>query len=99
MKKHIVIDMGGTRLKIGFFRDTELVKCSVVASCAQENFENTVRIFDAEIKTLLESQGVDSINGIGLSMPGIIDTNANKILSINDKYSDAVSFNLNGWAK
>ncbi len=99
MKNHIVIDMGGTRLKIGFFRDAELVKTNVVLSCAQENFENTIRIFDAEIKACIESQGVSSIDGIGLSMPGIIDTKANKILSINDKYSDAVSFDLNDWAK
>ncbi|MDR0799598.1 MAG: ROK family protein [Dysgonamonadaceae bacterium] len=99
MKNHIVIDMGGTRLKIGFFRDTELIKCKVVSSCSQENFENTIRIFDAEIQSLIESQGERSIDGIGLSMPGIIDTKANKILSINDKYSDAVSFDLNAWAK
>jgi glucokinase len=99
MKNYIVIDMGGTRLKIGFFRHTELVKCNVVSSCAQENFENTIRIFNAEIKALIESQGENSIDGIGLSMPGIIDTKANKILSINDKYSDAVSFDLNAWAK
>jgi glucokinase len=99
MKNYIIIDMGGTRLKIGLFRHTELVKCNVVSSCAQENFENTLRIFDVEIKALIESQGVSLIDGIGLSMPGIIDTKANKILSINDKYSDAVSFDLNGWAK
>jgi glucokinase len=99
MKNYIVIDMGGTRLKIGFFRDTELVQSSVVSSCAQENFENTIRLFDVEIQTLIESQGVNSIDGIGLSTPGIIDTKANKILSINDKYSDAVLFDLNRWVR
>ncbi|KAA6312201.1 Beta-glucoside kinase, partial [termite gut metagenome] len=99
MKNYIVIDMGGTRLKIGFFRNTQLMKCNVVSSCAQENFENTLRIFDAEIKALIELQNASSIAGIGLSMPGIIDTKDNKILSINDKYSDAVSFDLNSWAK
>jgi glucokinase len=99
MKNYIVIDMGGTRLKIGFFRDAELVQTNVVSSCAQENFKNTIRIFDAEMQKLIELQGISSIDGIGLSTPGIIDTKANKILSINDKYSDAVSFDLNSWAK
>jgi glucokinase len=95
----IAIDMGGTRLKFGFFRDSELVKCSVLSSRAQENFENTIQIFNAEIQTLMESQGERSIDGIGLSTPGIIDTKANKMLSINDRYSDAISFDLNRWAK
>jgi glucokinase len=99
MKNYIVIDMGGTRLKIGLFHDTQLIKSNVVSSCAQENFENTIRIFNTEIKTLLESQNVDSIDGIGLCTPGIVDTKANKILSINAKYSDATSFDLNAWAK
>jgi glucokinase len=99
MKNNMVIDMGGTRLKLGFFRDTELEKFEVTASCALENFENTIRCIDSGIQGLLESVHANSIDGIGLSMPGIIDTKTNKVLSVNEKYADSIRFDLNRWAK
>ncbi|KAA6300846.1 MAG: Beta-glucoside kinase [Candidatus Ordinivivax streblomastigis] len=97
--KYIAIDMGGTRTKIGYFCGDRLEKFVVVPSHSQDNFEGTIRTIHAAIKALTESLHVTSIDGIGLSLPGIINTKENKVVSINDKFVDAVAFDLNRWTE
>ncbi|MCD8165709.1 MAG: ROK family protein [Bacteroides sp.] len=97
--KNLVIDMGGTRLKIGLFADSELLQSAVVPACSQENFENTLRIIEQEAAKLLNSFSMAGIEGIGLSIPGIVHTKENRVISINEKYNDSIHFDLNAWAK
>jgi len=95
----IVIDMGGTRLKIGFFRYEKLERQVVLSARSGENFTCTIDMINSEIRKLKETCGISSIDGIGLSTPGIVDTKENRIIAINEKYGDSIAFDLNSWAK
>ena len=96
---NIVVDMGGTRVKIGVFSQINLVDCVIVPAFSQENFNTTILNIDNEINQLLQKHKIDSIDGIGLTIPGIVNTKENKVISINEKYSDSLSFDFNNWAK
>jgi glucokinase len=97
-RKNIIIDMGGTRLKIGFFDGLRLMETKIISACSQEAFVHTIHKMDAEITNFCRSFHLKTIDGIGLSIPGIVDTSANRVISINEKYSDSITFDLNQWS-
>jgi glucokinase len=43
--------------------------------------------------------GINEINGIGLSIPGIVNINEKRVISINKKHEGAIEFDFNGWVK
>jgi len=96
---NIVIDMGGTRLKIGLFNNDRLTDYTVVPTCSDQNFGNTLQILDKEIQKLLQENSLSSVDKIGLAIPGIVDSKNNKVLSINEKYNDSTQYDLNQWAE
>jgi glucokinase len=96
---NIAIDMGGTRVKVGLFDGNELISNEIIPAYSQENFERTIENIDAAISKLMRQNKLSSIDGIGLSIPGLVDTKANKVISINEKYNDSIFFDLNKWAK
>ncbi len=97
--KNIAIDMGGTRVKVGLFDRETLLSTEIIPACAQENFGKTIENIDNVIGRLMKQHNIPSIQGIGLSIPGLVNTKENKVISINEKYNDSVHFNLNQWAK
>ena len=96
---NIAIDMGGTRVKVGLFDNDTLVSSEIIPAYARENFEKTIENIDATISSLMLRHKLSSIHGIGLSIPGLVNTKENKVISINEKYSDSIFFDLNRWAK
>ncbi|MDR1782977.1 MAG: ROK family protein [Dysgonamonadaceae bacterium] len=98
MMNNIGIDMGGTRLKIGLFDKSVLIRQTVVDAASKRSFEETIKTLNGEMEKLLKSASVKDISGIGMSVPGIVDTENNRIISINEKYKEAEDFDFNGWA-
>jgi glucokinase len=97
--KNIVIDMGGTRIKLALFIDGQLTGQNIIPAYSWKNIIQTLNDIEKEALKLMTEEAVSSIDNIAFSIPGIVDTKEKKILSINDKYVSAVGFDFAGWAK
>jgi Transcriptional regulator/sugar kinase len=98
--KNIVIDMGGTRVKLALLEGNKIVSQTVITAHSQEGgILKTLSGIEEAIIKMMDGESISSIDSIGFSLPGIIDTKNKKILSINDKYVDGVGFDFSGWAE
>ena len=98
---YLLADIGGTRIKTGLFSKNQIIASSIIDSNSHDNFKNVIENLDDAFEGILRSTSTDkdSITGIGLALPGIVDVDKNKVLAINDKYSDSIHFDFNVWAK
>ncbi len=99
--KSIAIDIGGTIIKMGFIEKNRVLDNETFSSLSQGDFSQTMSRVSEHISTLLERNKLVSaqLRGIGITIPGIVDVNSNKVLSINKKHDAAIQFNFNQWAK
>jgi glucokinase len=97
--KNIVIDMGGTRIKLALFMDGQLTGQTIIPAYSQNHIIQVLDNVEKEIGMLMADETVSSIDNVAISVPGIVDTKERKILSINDKYNSAVGFDFTGWGK
>lgn len=102
MKKHtIVIDLGGTIVKIGLLFNDEI--CGYIRLESQLSLglvPNLPRLQEA-VDTLLMRHGVHAhqLKGIGLAFPGLVDPVNSRVISTNEKYDDACTFDMARWVK
>ncbi|MBR6028837.1 MAG: ROK family protein [Clostridia bacterium] len=94
--KILGIDLGGSRIKLAI----------VDAGCVQE-----LRVFgishELSMRAVLETveaqargmAGLSRCKGIGFAYPGIVDMRSQRVLCINDKYTDAGEIDLVRWAR
>lgn len=101
MARAIALDLGGTRIKIGIVEAGRLLAHSVIGAESAEGFRKRLPSIENEMASLLRQTGMSrtEVSGIGLSMPGIVDVNEKRLLSVNGKFSDAVGFDFAGWAR
>jgi glucokinase len=97
--KNVVIDMGGTRIKLALFVENKLTAQKIIPAHAQEKIIRTLDAIEKEIIAFREESRISAIDCIAFSMPGIVDVKENRILSINEKYTDGVGFDFAAWAK
>lgn len=90
----IALDLGGTRIKIGFFEDGKLSDFQSIPAHSQESI---TAVLDRVVGAVSKKKGDRPVRMVGLATPGIIDPYGRKILSINSKYSDAVGFDFSAW--
>lgn len=97
----IVIDLGGTITKIGLLHREVSLSFSTVISHLDVGFKNALEMLTSEINNLLYKSGIDKtdLSGIGLAFPGLVDCDKKRVISTNEKYNDAVSFNISKWVK
>lgn len=91
--------MGGTVVKVGLFRNGEIIECMHLNSRLSIGFiSNLPRIKEA-IDSLLFRQHIEpaQLDGIGLAFPGLVDPDKGKVISTNEKYDDACEYDLNAW--
>ncbi len=95
----IAIDLGGTRIKIGLINNGKLVDGTVISAFSDEGFTPRIPTLENTIDELIHKHNLtkETISGIGISLPGICDTKEMKLLSINEKFSDAVCFDFKAW--
>ncbi len=99
--KTIALDLGGTRLKLSLV-DNEIVVAETILPAYSDNgllprlqsIENAVAMMLDDTKTL-----VTELTGVGVSIPGIVDTKRMRVLSINKKFSDVADFDFNHWTQ
>lgn len=96
-KAGVVIDMGGTRIKIGIVREHQLIDTRVVDGESHTDLETRLDALAVDINILLDKNQCIA-GGIGLAFPGIVDASNKKILSDYVKYPGAKELNLSHWA-
>lgn len=97
----IACDFGGTNIKIGIMSEGRLVKKRYIKAYSEKGIGYQLNNVVLVIKALLLDLNIEVKNciGIGIAMPGIVDFKNNKVISINDKYSDSLVFDFEKWAK
>lgn len=100
MKKSIALDLGGTRIKVGIVSNGKVLSSIFVDAFSDKGLLARLPVVEDCIDHLLKqlSISVDEIAGIGISIPGIVDSRQMKLLSVNKKFNDAVDFDFPGWA-
>lgn len=80
MRNYIGIDIGGTSMVAARFSDTEILVRSEVATGADRPADDIMEdLFGA-----IDKVNADDVVGIGIGMPGFMDTNSGEILLINN---------------
>jgi glucokinase len=95
----IAVDLGGTRIKTGLIENGRLIEGTVLEALSEQGFKNRIPTIEKEIDRLIQVHRAikERISGIGISLPGITDSNEMKLLSINEKFNDAVGFDFKKW--
>ncbi|MCK5368039.1 MAG: ROK family protein [Cyclobacteriaceae bacterium] len=97
----ICIDTGGTNIKIGLIEKGKIIARGGLSAVSDQGLEPRLNLIVQKTNQMIQEVGIDpkNINGVGMAIPGIVDTKAMKTLSINDKYNDVVDLDLPAWAE
>ncbi len=98
-KFRIAVDFGGTEVKIGIFKDDEIINFSTYKSSINKSGEEILlqlKKYLDEINKKLNLSYSD-YTGIGIGMPGIVNFKKKTLISINGKYDDFVNFDFQAW--
>lgn len=97
---HIAIDFGGTNIKLGLVEQGNLLCHASLAAYSSSGLIGRLAEVEQAVDGLLDSKrlSLDNCSGIGVSMPGLVDPKTQTVLSIHEKYSDAVGFDFAAWA-
>src|SRR6266849_2359168 len=96
----LAVDLGGSHAACALVSGTHMLACETIPARGTENREAVVSALTSVMQRLLASSPKsDRCRGIGFSFCGLVDSRRGRILSSNDKYSDAAGFDLAGWAQ
>ena len=97
----IGIDIGGTNIKIGLVHDGKVIGKRTIDAMSQQGLQPQLKPIEENILQLLAETnvGISQLSGIGISVPGIVDSAAKKVLVINDKFNDVIGLDLSQWAE
>lgn len=91
---YIGIDLGGTRIKIGLVENYEVIDSRILPSRPKEGFEAHLRQIDFVVEQILNAHSISQLEGVAMAFPGLVNPVKKVVLSTNEKYGDAVKFNL-----
>jgi glucokinase len=96
---HIAIDFGGTDIKIGLVQNGTVISRTRLPALSQRGLLRRLSDVIGSIYHLLSHSrtSISECMGIGIAASGVVDATSRTLLSINDKYSDAVGFPLEQW--
>ena len=97
----ILIDFGGTHIKAGIMRSSELIHRRIIVPDLKWNFISCLKQIEDFINEFLSKSElpVEQVSGIGLTLPGIVDFTNRTLISINEKYAEGVGYDFTGWAR
>ncbi len=98
--KALAIDFGGTHATCGLVEDRNILGHESIDT---ENARSLIAVLPKiadTFRSLLKSASLDfkDCAGIGVGMAALIDGRLGKVLSTNEKYPDALGFDLNRWS-
>jgi glucokinase len=101
MRHAIAIDLGGSHASLGLVRENELLATREIHVEATEGLLPLLpRLRECSLE-LLAAQGLKTADcmGVALSLPSLIDFQARRIASANNKYPDATEIDLQQWSR
>lgn len=99
--KTIALDLGGTRLKLGLIQDDRIIIESIIPAFSSSGLLPRLKSIEEAVAQMLKNSDTDisELSGVGISIPGIVDTKRMRVLSINKKFEDVVDFDFNAWSQ
>ena len=97
----ILIDFGGTHIKTGIMRSSELIDTAIIVPNLKWSFSSCLKQIEDFINGFLSKPEVDvaQVSGLGLALPGIVDFKDKTLISINEKYAEGIGYDFVGWSK
>ncbi|MFM7402454.1 MAG: ROK family protein [Bacteroidota bacterium] len=95
----VAMDLGGTRIKFGVMDEGRLVSTASIVVPSSEHFAAILPDIERQIDSMLQEGGYDSLQGVGMAFPTIVDSDNMKLLYKYVKYNDANDIDLKGWAR
>jgi glucokinase len=98
---HVTIDFGGTNIKIGLIVEGKIAAKTSIPAFSENGLFPRLPAVAHSVHELLSEAGVTlaECRGVGLALPGIVDAVRRELLSIPEKYTDAVGFDFGGWVR
>jgi glucokinase len=99
--KAIAFDLGGSHVSIAIMSDNNLLSMREIAVKATEGLAPILPLIEQVVSELLSAVALrlDDCFGVSMSLPSIVDFQNARVLSANDKYSDAPSIDLQTWSQ
>jgi glucokinase len=96
----IAVDFGGTNIKIGLIREGEVLSKTSIPAISGGGIKSRLADVEAAVRDLMNLAAVTlaEFRGIGIAIPGLVDTAKQTLLSVNDKYPDAIGLSFAEWA-
>lgn len=98
---HITIDFGGTNIKIGLVRDGVIMAHSSIPSYSGKGIQGRLDDVERAVRKLLGEQGIrlEECAGMGIAIPGIVNSAERQVLSIHEKYEDVIGYSFDQWVQ
>lgn len=95
----MVMDLGGTKIKLGLVRNDELICTTHVDAHSKNGLRERLPVIKNMMNDMLQQCGVkvSEVKGLGISVPGIVDSKQKRILSIDNKFNDAPEIDFSAW--
>lgn len=95
----IAMDIGGTKIKLGLVAGGNILCTSVIDAASPAGLKEKLPLIKNSVNKMLQEQSIEKneIKGVGISIPGIVDSIQKKVLSIDNKFNDVVDMNLTEW--
>jgi len=95
----IVTDIGGTKIKIGLVKHDKILCTASIDAESSNGLKEKLKVIESTVNDMLQQCSINKneIKGVGISMPGIVDSKQKKVLSIDNKFNDVIDLNLSKW--
>jgi glucokinase len=99
MEYCICFDIGGTRIKMGVLSEGKLIHHDLISIEDNTSLKAILKLIEGHVNSIVKSHNTgEQLLGIGISLPSLIDSDNNKVLSRYVKYTDAGEIDLNKWS-
>lgn len=98
---NVTIDFGGTNIKIGLAEDGQVKAKTSIPAYSENGLLSRLPAVVHAVNELLDEAGaaLSECRGVGLALPGIVDADNRLLLSVPEKYTDAVGFDFAEWVR
>jgi glucokinase len=90
------IDMGGTTIKIGLVKHSQIIAAAKIPASSHTTLSQRLNELADGVDSLLKEHSCTPA-GIGIAFPGIVNSDEKRILSKYVKYPDAQKINISSW--
>lgn len=94
----LAADIGGTSIKLGLVVADRVLRRQRIPVPDRTALKPLLEAIAAEWDTMRRAEHVQP-SRVAIACSGIVDVRAKRVIATNEKYNDAIGFNLSGWAQ